>query len=171
MTGRMDDPRDTDRGWSVEVAFPWPALRKFAGERSCPPSDGDCWRVNFSRVHWLADIIEGRYRKIPREAHPEDNWVWTPQDAIDMHRPERWGYVEFATEAREPRRDETWPARELLMDLYYQHRAGAEEFVFRGVRAPSLSHLRFEQDPWRASIECAGRRVEVDATGRLRVVD
>ena len=115
------------------------------------------------------NILDGGYRKVPREAHPEDNWVWSPQDAIDMHRPEKWGYVEFATEAREPRRDETWPARELLMDLYYQRKRGSAEFVFRGVRDPSLSDVRIEQAPWRASVECAGRRVEVDESGRLTI--
>ena len=26
----------------------------------------------------------------------EDNWVWSPQGAINMHIPERWGYVKFA---------------------------------------------------------------------------
>ena len=29
---------------------------------------------------------------------PENNWVWTPQSAVDMHRPEHWGYLYF-TEA------------------------------------------------------------------------
>jgi hypothetical protein len=165
VDGTLNDPRDTDKGWSVEIAFPWAALRKFAGEMACPPRDGDQWRVNFSRVHWLADIIDGEYRKVPREAHAEDNWVWTPQDAIDMHRPEKWGYVEFATESREPRRDETWPARELLMDLYYQHKAGVEEYVIRGVR--ECPDFRIEHDPWRATVECAGHRLTVDEAGRL----
>jgi hypothetical protein len=26
----------------------------------------------------------------------EDNWVWSPQGLINMHVPERWGWVEFA---------------------------------------------------------------------------
>jgi hypothetical protein len=125
--------------------------------------------VNLSRVHWLADIIDGKYRRVPREAHAEDNWVWTPQDAIDMHRPEKWGTVEFGLEPRVPRRDLLWPARELLMEAYYQHRAGATELVFRGVRDPSLSDFRVANDPWRASVACAGRRVDVDDTGRLHV--
>ncbi|MFN7333356.1 MAG: hypothetical protein ACK5YR_05535 [Pirellula sp.] len=25
----------------------------------------------------------------------EDNWVWSPQGIIDMHRTERWGFVQF----------------------------------------------------------------------------
>jgi len=27
---------------------------------------------------------------------PEHNWVWSPQGAINMHIPEKWGYLEFA---------------------------------------------------------------------------
>ena len=26
---------------------------------------------------------------------PEDNWVWSPQGAINMHLPERWGRLRF----------------------------------------------------------------------------
>jgi hypothetical protein len=25
----------------------------------------------------------------------EDNWVWSHQGLIDMHVPDRWGYLEF----------------------------------------------------------------------------
>ena len=116
-----------------------------------------------SRVHWLADIIDGAYRKVPRDAHPEDNWVWTPQDAIDMHRPEKWGYVEFGREPREPRRDPTWSARELLMEWYYAQREG-RPFAPRGVRDPSLADLEETAD--------GGARVggvSVTRDGRLSV--
>ena len=42
-----------------------------------PPQDGDQWRINFSRVQWQHEIVDGRYRKIAGK--PEDNWVWSPQ--------------------------------------------------------------------------------------------
>ena len=51
----------------------------------------------------------------------EDNWVWSPQGVIDMHRPERWGYVQFSTAATGQaafRPDPTGPARDLLMSVY-----------------------------------------------------
>lgn len=95
VDGTLNDPSDVDTGWTVEIAIPWAGLAQFARTTACPPQDGDAWRVNFSRVHWLLDVLGDRYVKVPREAHPEDNWVWSPQDAIDMHRPEKWGYVEF----------------------------------------------------------------------------
>ena len=49
--------------------------------------------MNFSRVEWTADVVDGRYVK--RKHVPEDNWVWSPQGLIDMHQPEHWGFVTF----------------------------------------------------------------------------
>ena len=63
------------------------------------PHAGEQWRVNFSRVQWPLDVRNGRYVKRTNETGellPEDNWVWSPQGAIAMHMPERWGYVQFS---------------------------------------------------------------------------
>lgn len=83
--GTLNWPEDVDEGWTVEVAFPWDALREYAGGRRVPPGEGDVWRVNFSRVE--------------RERGSADieceNWVWSPQGAVEMHIPDRWGYVKF----------------------------------------------------------------------------
>ena len=94
VSGTLNNLKDTDQSWSVEFAIPWKVLAEFA-HRPSPPKDGDQWRVNFSRVEWQHQIVGGKYRKVPNT--PEDNWVWSPQGAIDMHRPERWGYVQFST--------------------------------------------------------------------------
>ena len=55
--------------------------------------------MNFSRVQWRLDTIDGVYRKAvdPETGKPlaEDNWVWSPQREIAMHEPEYWGIVEF----------------------------------------------------------------------------
>src|SRR5579884_3973370 len=53
VDGTINDPRDTDRGWSVEIAFPWDGLARYAGTMPCPPHESDRWRINFSRVEWL----------------------------------------------------------------------------------------------------------------------
>jgi hypothetical protein len=125
VDGTLNQPGDTDRSWSVELAIPWKGLAKYAGRRDCPPKDGQQWRVNFSRVEWLVDIIDGKYRKIPKEMRPEDNWVWSPQGVVDMHRPERWGFVQFSTSAETAtfRPDPTLAARDALMNVYYRQRA------------------------------------------------
>ena len=98
VNGTMNDPTDTDRGWTVEIAFPWKGLKRYAGNQPIPPKDGNQWRMGFSRVEWIVDIIDKKYRKVPKEMRPEDNWVWSPQGVVDMHRPERWGYVQFSTQ-------------------------------------------------------------------------
>lgn len=119
--GTLNDPSDTDRGWTVELAWPWEAFdRHDRGIAPVPPRDGDRWRMNFSRVQWDLEVIEGRYRKVA--GRPEHNWVWSAQGMIDMHQPERWGYVQFtdrgAGEVVAFAEDETWGAREELMRVY-----------------------------------------------------
>ncbi len=79
-----------DKGWTVELAFPWSAFAERSGKGL--PKNGDEWRVNFSRVEWRIEVVNGKYRKLPGK---EDNWVWSPQGVVDMHRPETWGYVKF----------------------------------------------------------------------------
>ncbi|UCD74487.1 MAG: carbohydrate-binding family 9-like protein [Phycisphaerales bacterium] len=94
IDGTLNDPSDVDKSWSVEFALPWDHLAP-AAHMPTPPRDGDTWRINFSRVEWLHRVVAGRYEKIPDT--PEDNWVWSPQGVINMHVPERWGYVTFST--------------------------------------------------------------------------
>ena len=78
---------------SVEIAIPWTAF----GERArmpLPPREGDQWRVNFSRVEWVHELVAGKYQRV--KGKKEDNWVWSPQGKVNMHLPEHWGYVQFA---------------------------------------------------------------------------
>ena len=56
------------------------------------PKTRDIWRINFSRVNWDTEIINGEYVKLNK---PEYNWVWSPQGIKDMHRPKKWGYLHF----------------------------------------------------------------------------
>ncbi len=98
VQGTINNPADVDRGWSIEAAFPWQGLRKYAGTMACPPREADVWRMGFSRVEWKAKVVDGRYQKDPSFPH-EDNWVWSPQGIINMHAPERWGRVQFTRKA------------------------------------------------------------------------
>lgn len=125
--GTLNDPRDTDSCWTVEIAMPWKALSAYA-HMATPPAEGDQWRVNFSRVEWTTTIENGRYVKV--KGRPEDNWVWSPQWVIDMHRPELWGYVQFTRQSFgtvAPRPDSSWSTRVALMRVYYAQRAFFEE--------------------------------------------
>ncbi|MFH1999444.1 MAG: carbohydrate-binding family 9-like protein [Planctomycetota bacterium] len=99
LDGTLNNPTDTDKGWSVEIAIPWSVLNECAG-CACPPEQGDQWRLGFSRVEWQVEVEDGRYEKVkdPKtgKSLPEYNWVWSPQGAINMHMPERWGFVQFS---------------------------------------------------------------------------
>jgi hypothetical protein len=100
MMGTLNDNRDVDQGWTMEIAIPFHALAAIAG-RPVPPVDGDVWWVNFSRVQWQLDKVDGERGYVKRkgpagERLPEDNWVWSPQGVIAMHEPESWGLVMFA---------------------------------------------------------------------------
>jgi hypothetical protein len=119
VQGTLNDSRDKDQYWSVEFAIPWKVLAEYS-HRPAPPRDGDQWRINFSRVEWQHEIEGNKYRKVPNTK--EDNWVWSPQGVIDMHRPESWGIVQFST--RDPgtdsvRPDSAVPIRDRLIDIYH----------------------------------------------------
>lgn len=120
IDGTLNDPTDRDQGWTLEIAWPLANVKEFAPKSSFPPEEGARWRINFSRVEWEVTVRDGKYQKVPKK--PEANWVWSPQGAIDMHRPERWGYLHFTKRppgsvAFEP--DPTGPAREALHRVYY----------------------------------------------------
>src|SRR6266540_3885797 len=130
VRGTVNQTTDRDEGWTVEIAMPWKILREAAPDRR-PPKAGDRWRVNFSRVQWQVDVADGRYAKRLRpgthDPLPENNWVWSPQGAINMHMPERWGYVQFANVAAgsgpesfvdDPNERVKWALRR----LYYRQR-------------------------------------------------
>ncbi|WP_244502178.1 carbohydrate-binding family 9-like protein [Terriglobus roseus] len=81
VQGTLNKSDDKDKGWTLEIALP---LDAFATRQQVTvPTDGTQWRVNFSRVEWL-------------QGHPrEENWVWSPQGAVNMHIPDRWGTLTF----------------------------------------------------------------------------
>lgn len=97
--GSLNDPRDTDRGWTVEMAVPWAAFGHRAGVRT-PPTAGDVWRANFSRVEWPVKLDGLRTYHEPGVL--EHNWVWAPQGVVDLHVPARWGRLRFVERAACP---------------------------------------------------------------------
>ncbi|MGC4033123.1 MAG: carbohydrate-binding family 9-like protein [Tepidisphaeraceae bacterium] len=140
VDGTLNDPSDTDRGWSVEIAIPWTGLAAYNAGRAGPPADGDRWHLNFSRVEWLSDIIDSQYRKIPKTMRDEDNWAWSPIGVIDMHRPERWGVVQFIRDAhaKSATPDPLQATRDALVAVYYRQRSYHEQ---TGIYADSLAKL------------------------------
>ena len=89
-----------------------------------PPKDGNQWRINFSRVEWDTTIEAGKYVKV--KGRPEHNWVWSPQGVINMHCPERWGYLQFSTQTKGPVKYAADPSRgvqDFLHEIYYAEQA------------------------------------------------
>ena len=135
LDGTLNNPADTDRGWTVELAFPWSAFSVDERKPSVP-AHGDQWRINFSRVEWELAVANGV--STPKPGVPEHNWVWSPQRVVDMHRPERWGFVQFATQAAAFVPDDSWPARQWLQSVFEAQR----EFQMAHARyAASLTEL------------------------------
>lgn len=132
LNGTLNDPRDKDVGWTLEIAWPWKGLKELTS-MPMPPRDGQQWRINFSRVEWDLEIADGQYRKI--KGRPEHNWVWSPQGVIDMHRPERWGYLQFSTAKAGSvafRPDPERHVRDQLHRIYYaqrEHRKASGRFA------------------------------------------
>jgi hypothetical protein len=100
VNGTINNPADTDKGWTVELKIPLSELRDWRAGKNVPAA-GSQWRLGFSRVEWRTIIENGAYKKEINPAtgkpFPEDNWVWSPQGRIDMHMPEMWGYLQFSS--------------------------------------------------------------------------
>lgn len=88
VRGTLNRAGDRDRGWTVEMAFPWTAFRGRA-QGNFPPHAGDTWRMNFSRVEWK------NHPEARAKSEKEANWVWSPQGEVNMHVPGHWGFVRF----------------------------------------------------------------------------
>ncbi len=145
--GTLNDPSDTDEAWRVEMKIPLEVLKECAN-KSFPPPEGDFWRVNFSRVQWDTEVIEGEYQKI--KGKPEHNWVWSPQGLIAMHYPERWGYLFFShAEAGSSDQGYTYPEsenlKEYLRQLYYRQK---QYYFDHGSYAKSLRQLKAKPLTW-----------------------
>ena len=80
------EPGDTDQGWDVEIAIPWPAVRgrDDAMQVHLPPQLGDRWRMNVVRV----DVKTG-------DKNPSAS-SWNRITSADFHALDRMLTVVFA---------------------------------------------------------------------------
>jgi hypothetical protein len=91
VDGTLNDNSDRDRGWTVELAFPWHGLQLLAATdgRSLPPADGDTWRMSFSRFN--------QYTEAP-PAQDSSGWAMSPHGVWDSHVPELFPHIHFSTQ-------------------------------------------------------------------------
>jgi hypothetical protein len=89
VDGTINNDTDRDRGWTVELAFPWRNMKWLATDgRALPPKDGDVWRLDFSRFN--------TYKEAP-PAKDSGGWFWTRHGVWDSHIPECFVFVTFST--------------------------------------------------------------------------
>ena len=94
VDGTLNDDRDIDRGWSVELAFPWAGMECLAQGRPLPPKPGDVWRMDFSRFEALSS---GGAR-----VQPDPGWALNKHGFYDSHMPECFSFVHFSGRTAEP---------------------------------------------------------------------
>jgi hypothetical protein len=89
VDGTINDSSDRDRGWTVELAFPWKEMGvlNLSQPRSLPPQPGDVWRMDFSRFN--------QYKEAP-PANDSGGWALSYHGVWDSHIPECFPFVTFA---------------------------------------------------------------------------
>lgn len=139
IVGTLNDPSDIDSFWTVEMAIPLKPILELKKSENDVPVNNEQWRINFSRVNWDHDINNGNYsrKKVDGKYLPEYNWVWSPQGVINMHEPEKWGYLQFSDQSK---------VNDIAFiedkDLIYKQAAYA---FFRLTRYGTLKHLSSEE--------------------------
>src|SRR5687768_199203 len=93
VNGSVNDPADVDESWTVELAIPWAAIKALAADTLAPTRAGERWRVNLARMR-AAETAQGDEAKVAKSIS-----VWAAQGAVNMHLPERWGWIEFSANA------------------------------------------------------------------------
>jgi len=91
VDGTLNDDRDIDRGWTVELSFPWKSMEALAQGRPLPPNNGDMWRMDFSRfeaLHCCGSRVE-----------PGPGWALNRHGVYDSHIPECFSFVHFSDSA------------------------------------------------------------------------
>jgi hypothetical protein len=89
VDGTLNKDDDRDRGWTVELAFPWSGMKTIAlgDKRAIPPKDGNVWRMDFSRFN--------QYKESP-PAQDSGGWAWSSHGVWDSHVPEVFPYIQFS---------------------------------------------------------------------------
>ncbi len=146
VDGTLNNPKDTDKSWSVEVFIPWTSVFQMDRGKE-KPEIGEQIRVNFSRVEWTTDVKDGKYVKVPIQGEDkirEYNWVWAPTGVINIHMPEYWGYVQISDKiagegetpfVKHPSEETKW----ILRNLYYRQNEFAATF---GHYADNINDLK-----------------------------
>jgi hypothetical protein len=128
--GTINNPNNIDSLWAVEMAIPLQPFVRLKNRPKTIPKEGEQWRINFSRVHWDHDVIDGKYYRKKEDGKylREYNWVWSNQKVINMHEPEKWGFLQFteqtASDGIEFIEDENLAIKQTAFALFRKTRYG-----------------------------------------------
>lgn len=91
VDGTINNNTDRDRGWTVELAFPWKSMDWLmrGDDRAYPPKNNDVWRIDFTRFNTY---------KTAAPANDSGGWAWSPHGAWDSHIPECFPKIIFSAE-------------------------------------------------------------------------
>lgn len=171
VQGTLNNPNDIDKGWTVEMFIPFLAVTM--GNVAKVPNDGDFWRINFSRVEWDVEIKDGKYVKLKGSNGknlPEHNWVWSPQGVINMHYPERWGYLffkkpeagntaaDYSIPYSEKQKKHLWLVYYLQKEYFQKNRTYARELKDLGINEASFK------------VDAKDNKLRMEATSRQFMV-
>jgi Carbohydrate-binding family 9 len=89
IDGTLNNAKDRDRGWTVELAVPWKGMKllAMADNRPLPPKPGDVWRMDFSRFN--------QYKEA-EPAKDSGGWAWSCHGVWDSHVPEVFPFITFS---------------------------------------------------------------------------
>lgn len=93
VDGAINDPSVVDRGWTVEIAFPWDGMRGLFADRRFPPKNGEILRAAFFRFESLQ--YNGKKLQDPI------GWALNEHGVYDSHLPECFSYLHFSEDPPE----------------------------------------------------------------------
>lgn len=93
VDGNLNNPMTVDRGWTVEVSFPWEGFTDLLPSRTFPPRPGDTLRADFSRFEALS--CNGQ------TVNPSLGWALNEHGLYDSHIPECFSILRFTEETPE----------------------------------------------------------------------
>ena len=88
IDGTINNNSDVDKGWTVELAFPWNGAKWLAGNRSLPPKEGDVWKIFLGRFE--------HFRIAGNEVQPAPGWAVNSHGVYDTHLPQCWTAIHFS---------------------------------------------------------------------------
>jgi len=137
INGTINNPNDIDNYWTVEMAIPLKEISQLKDPFDYNyPTLNDIWRINFSRVNWDYELINGQYSRKKENGKylPEYNWVWSPQGLINMHVPENWGFLIFSEKNMGSETNNNYSKRIIVEQTLYA--------LFRKVSFKELRYLK-----------------------------